>query len=152
MACAHIHSAYGPGEHPDRAIPSIIRALSAGVEFSVTDGRPRRDYLHVDDIASTLATITESSRGGQIDVCSGVSRPIREIFTLLARILGQEALLHFDADSGSKMTSFDVQGDPARLNELGWSPRYTLEAGLRATVDALLGSTNHELAQEHSKR
>jgi len=152
VACAHIFSAYGPGEHSDRVIPSIIRALSAGDEFLVNDGRPRRDYLHVDDIASALATITESSSGGQIDICSGVSLPLREVFSLLARLLDREALLRFGSEPASNMTSFDVQGDPARLRDLGWSPSFTINAGLRATVGAWIGSTNSELAQEHSTR
>ena len=134
-ACAHIFSAYGPGEHPDRAIPSIIRALSAGEPFPLTDCKPRRDYLHVWDIAAALATIAESTAGGQIDVCSGSSLPLREVFSLLAQFLDGERLLRFGEVASSSNTSFDVDGDPTRIEELGWSPSHTLETGLRSTVD-----------------
>lgn len=134
-ACAHIFSVYGPREHRDRAIPSIISALRAGEAVDLTDGAPYRDYLHVDDVASALATIAEAGITGGIDVCSGSSRTLREIFTLLGEILGRPDLLRFGARPTAPATSFDAVGDPARLVALGWAPAFSLEDGLRATAE-----------------
>lgn len=135
VACAHIYSVYGPGEHPDRAIPSIIRALDAGRAIDLTQGLARRDYVHVHDVATALASITESRETGAIDICTGVARPLREIFSLLGDIIGARPLLRFGAMPSSPTTSFEVDGDPSRLAGLGWSPRYSLESGLRETVE-----------------
>lgn len=135
VACAHIFSVYGPGEHPDRAIPSIIRALSKGRAVELSDGTPCRDYLHVDDVASALATVAESTVGGRIDVCSGSPRPLREIFSLLGEILERPDLLHFGKLMPSPATMFEAEGDPELLSSLGWSPSYTLAEGLRSAVE-----------------
>ena len=134
VTCAHIFSAYGPGEHPDRAIPSIIRAVTAGHPISMRDERSLREYVHVDDVASALATIMETGEGGRFDICTGSSQPLGEVFSLLAQILGDESLVRFDAVSPPQ-AEFDVRGNPGPLRRLGWSPGHTLETGLRSTVE-----------------
>lgn len=140
VACAHIFSVYGPGEHPDRAIPSITRALLAGEVIDLTDGAPRRDYLHVDDVALGLSAIAEATIVGSIDVCSGSARPVRDIFSLLGTIIGRPDLLRFGSVPHSGATSFEVIGDPSPLMSLGWAPTYSLETGLTATVRSIMAA------------
>lgn len=133
--CAHLFSVYGPREHPDRAIPSIIRTLDQGDPFFVSSPESLRDYVHVEDVASALAVIAEQRPGGQVDVCVGSGAPQRLTFELLAEILGRRGLLSLAPTSRPDGKSYDVVGDPTVVRGLGWKPRYTLETGLRSTVE-----------------
>ena len=68
----------------------------------------------------------------------GVS--VAEAATLVARLAGREDLLRVGARAGAEDRS-RVVADVARLrDEVGYAPRYDLETGLRATVDALRGA------------
>ncbi len=126
FAWARIFNCYGPGEAPERLIPSVMRAAEAGEVVQLTGGDQVRDYLHVADVASALAVIASSDITGAVNVCSGVGTRVEQI----ARLAAPEAVLSLGAKPYRKDDPMYLVGQNARLRSLGWQPRYSLAEGL----------------------
>ena len=135
---------YGPGDNFDlnssHVLPALIRkfddAVRSGAD-SVTiwgSGKPRREFLHVDDLASAAVLLMNSYDNPKIiNVGTGEDVTIFELAQLVAAITGFQGKLEFDSSKpdGTPRKVLDV----GRLRALGWSPRWTLEAGIRDTYD-----------------
>lgn len=134
VACAHVFTPFGPGEHSGRAIPSVVRSLLQGQPVSVSEGTQRRDYIHVSDAASALVTLAETSLRGAVDVCTGESRQVRDVFSTIGDILGRSELLRWGGQPVGPGESFDAEGDPTGICELGWRPRFSFEGGLEDSI------------------
>jgi len=116
-------------------VPCLIQALRRGENFAAPPGTEVRDYLHVDDVAAAFVALGESHQSGVFNVCSGVPVTGRELMETVGDIIGRPELIQFAVqDPGGQLPS--VRGENRRLlNELEWSPRYRLRAGLEQTVD-----------------
>lgn len=134
VACGHVFSVYGPGEHEARAIPSVTRALLAKKPIDVTEATQLRDYMHVADVAAGLCAVLESETEGGVDICSGLRRPLRELFHEIGEATGAGHLIRWGAVPVAAGEDFDVIGDPRPLEGLGWTPSYSLSEGIRDTV------------------
>ena len=133
---------YGPGDSFDLArshvLPALIRrfhdARVAGAERVVLwgTGTPRREFLHVDDLARASLLLLESYDDDvPINVGTGADLPISQLAVEVARVVGFEGVIDFDADKpdGTPRKLLDV----SRLNALGFEPRIDLAEGLRST-------------------
>lgn len=142
---------YGPGDnfHPENShvIPALMRrfheAKVAGAEEVVVwgSGSPRREFLHVDDMVdgSLFAFgLTEDSyrrvtapMRSHLNVGSGTDVSIKELATLMQRVVGFGGRIVFDASKpdGAPRKLLDV----SRMRGLGWQARTALEDGLRET-------------------
>lgn len=133
---------YGPQDNFDltssHVIPALMRkfhdAKVAGVsEVEVWGtGSPMREFLHVDDLADACVFLMENySNDLHINVGTGVDLSIRELAEKIRSIVYPEAQLHFDTTKpdGTPRKVLDV----SRLMDLGWSPTYELDRGLRET-------------------
>ena len=134
-------NAYGPRDRFDPSISHVIPAtimkcFDGRAELVVWgDGTPTRDFLYVDDVAEGLALAGERLSGPEfVNLASGREISIRELVHLIADLCGFRGEVRFDATKGG--------GDPRRSASidratqlLGFTPRYTLEEGLRGTVD-----------------
>jgi nucleoside-diphosphate-sugar epimerase len=127
---------HGPGENRERLVPSLVAALSGERPPFPVGMDVERDYLHVDDVAVALATLAAQGAEGACNISAGRPVRIRELVQLLARILGADPdpLLAVAARSGSEPML--LAGIPGRLRALGWRPRLSLEAGLRAHLSS----------------
>src|SRR5439155_5299425 len=72
---------YGPGQSTDFLIPALIEALLGGRPFALSEGRQRRDLLHIDDLVTAMlaASSGEGMAGEVINVASGTARQIRTV-------------------------------------------------------------------------
>jgi GDP-L-fucose synthase len=135
---------YGPGDNFDlqssHVVPALLRKIDAAAQHgapSVTiwgTGRPRREFLHVDDCADALVHLMKSySAGEHVNVGTGTDIAIRDLAELVARIIGYRGEFVFDTSKpdGTLVKRLDVR----RLEELGWKATIDLEAGLRQTYD-----------------
>ena len=134
---------YGPGDnyHLQNAhvLPALIRKFheaKLGNLPSVTiwgTGSPRREFLHVDDLADACIFLMEKYDSPEIiNVGTGVDLSIRELAYLIKKEVGYEGEIVFDStypDGTPKK-----QLDTTKINGLGWSPRITLEQGVRQVV------------------
>ncbi|TFB74329.1 GDP-L-fucose synthase [Cryobacterium glaciale] len=134
---------YGPGDNfslkGSHVLPALIRryddAVSSGVS-SVTNwgtGTPRREFLHVDDMAAACLHLMEHYDGPeQVNVGTGQDVTIREIAETVAQVVGFSGVTEWDTTKpdGTPQKLLDV----SKLAEAGWSAAIDLEAGLRSTV------------------
>jgi len=135
---------YGPGDNfspeSSHVLPALIRryvdAKETGLE-RVTNwgsGTPRREFLHVDDLARAIVLLLEEYDSPEtINVGTGEDQSIREIAELVAKVVGYEGEIAWDTSKpdGMPRKLLDVQ----RLKALGWRPTTSLEDGLRDTVE-----------------
>lgn len=127
---------YGPNEHPDRLVSSVIRSLLRGEPARCSHGRQIRDYMHVQDVADGLVALLDSDVGGAVNVSSGEATTLREIVLTIGRLTGREDLIQLGALPARANDTALVVGDNARMTaETGWKPRYDLESGLRQTIE-----------------
>lgn len=139
---------YGPGDnyHPENShvIPALIRrfhhAKAEGInEVTVWgSGSPRREFLHVDDMAAACVHVMEltdtewsnvvSPMCSHINVGYGVDYTIREISELIAGIVGFDGGIVFDS-SKPDGTPCKLM-DSTVLKSLGWNPRIDIQDGL----------------------
>lgn len=133
---------YGPGDnfHPtgSHVLPALIRrfdeAARTGAE-SVTvwgTGTPRREFLHVDDLARACMHLLEQYDDPEpINIGVGEDLPIREIAELVAETVGFVGRLEFDTSKpdGAPRKLLDV----TRIRGLGWEPSIGLREGLADT-------------------
>lgn len=135
VVCGHVFHLYGPGEDERRVVPSVIRALLRQESIATTDGTRQRDYLHVADVARGFCHLAASDVTGGVDICSGVSVSLRDVFEMIQDAMGSTGRVRIGelgpmADDGAPSV-----GDPTALRDLGWLPDYELRNGLVDTID-----------------
>jgi GDP-L-fucose synthase len=135
---------YGPGDNFDpqssHVLPALLRkfheASLSGAE-SVTlwgSGSPRREFLHVDDLAKAVLFLLQGYDGATaINVGTGVDLEISELAGLIAQVTGYGGQINWDTSKpdGTPQKLLDV----GRINNLGWTSEITLDQGLRTTYD-----------------
>jgi len=133
---------YGPGDNFDlqtsHVLPALLRKFHAakqGHEATVTvwgSGKPRREFLYVDDLAEALCFLMEHYNSPEIiNVGCGEDVTIAELAALIAKVIGFRGTLTFDRSKpdGTPRKLLDV----ARMNTLGWRATTPLADGVRAT-------------------
>jgi GDP-L-fucose synthase len=135
---------YGPGDNFDlqtsHVLPALLRKIheaKASGAPTVTiwgSGKPRREFLHVDDLADALvALMLGYSEEAPINVGWGEDVSIMELAQSIAAVVGYSGGFVFDASKpdGTPRKLLDT----ARLSAFGWKPRIRLQAGLGSTYD-----------------
>lgn len=131
---------YGPGDNYDLAtshvLPALLRKaheakLRGERELLVWgSGAPRREFLHVDDLADACVFLMERGIGeGLYNVGSGAEVTIRELAGIVMRTVGFEGTLAFDRSKPDGTPRKLL--DSSRLRALGWRPAIALEDGIR---------------------
>ncbi len=138
---------YGPGDNYDPAgshvIPALLRKaheakLSGSAAMTVWGtGTPRREFMHVDDLADAVAFLLETySEAGHINVGVGSDLSIAELARLVTDVVGFRGELVFDSSKPDGTPRKMM--DSSRLQSLGWSASIPLRDGLEEvyrTVD-----------------
>lgn len=132
---------YGPRQSTRAVLPTILAQLLRGAT-SIKLGRldTRRDLTFVGDTVDGFvrAATTAGLDGQTIQLGTGTSPSIREIFEAACRALGKQATVELDPQRLRPDASevLVLESDPARARELlGWAPAVSLEDGLRRTAD-----------------
>ena len=135
---------YGPGDNfspnGSHVLPALIRRYDEAARSgaaSVTNwgtGTPRREFLHVDDMADASFHLLEHYDGPeQVNVGTGSDVTIREIAETIAAVVGFEGTTDWDTGKpdGTPQKLLDV----SKLADAGWTSKIGLEDGLRSTVE-----------------
>ena len=144
---------YGPGDnfHPENShvLPALIRRFHEAVRDGRDEvvlwgtGTPRREFLHVDDMAEASLFVLDLARGvydantepmlSHINVGTGTDVSIRELADLVARITGYGGAITQDTSKpdGTMQKLMDV----SRLADMGWRAGIGLEDGVRQTYE-----------------
>ncbi|MDX3075367.1 GDP-L-fucose synthase [Streptomyces sp. NPDC088354] len=133
---------YGPGDNFDltssHVLPALIRrfheARRAGVPEVVLwgSGTPRREFLHVDDLAAACALLLRSYDGDEpVNVGCGSDLTIRELAETVREVVGYAGDIAWDTGKpdGTPRKLLDV----SRLTGLGWKPEIALRDGIAST-------------------
>jgi len=135
---------YGPGDNFDlessHVLPAMIRrfheAKASGAR-AVTlwgTGTPRREFLHVDDLANAACFLMESYDATELlNVGVGEDVTIAELASLVARIVGYTGRIVFDPSRPDGMPRKLL--DVSRIHALGWHPQIPLEQGIASTYE-----------------
>lgn len=127
---------YGPSEVRARLVPSVILALLRGQTARCTDGNQMRDFLCVEDVASSVWAVAKSELEGPVNIGSGQPTKVRELVAILGRILQGSERIAFGAVPTDPAEPPCLFADVRKLRQsTGWAPAWTLEDGLRHTVD-----------------
>lgn len=127
---------YGPGEGRTRLVADVALSLLAGRRVRTTDGRQRRDFLHVADVADALVALLASDYRGAINIGSGEAVPVRRVVEIIADLAGGLDRVDFGALARAEDDPPVVLADAGLAREtLDWVPRISLEAGLADTVE-----------------
>ena len=127
---------YGPYEHPERLVSSVVRSLLKGEPARCSHGRQIRDYMHVQDVADGLVALLDRSATGAVNICSGQATTVREIVLTIGRLMGRPELIQLGALSARANDAALVVGENERLlSEVGWQQRFDLDTGLCRTID-----------------
>jgi GDP-L-fucose synthase len=132
---------YGPGDNYDlnnsHVVPALIRKFHEAKERGDASvpcwgtGSPRREFLHVDDLAAACLFLMEQyDEKPFVNVGTGEDLPIKELAEMIQRIVGFEGTIAWDSDKpdGTPRKLMDC----GRIHALGWKHRIDLEVGLRA--------------------
>jgi len=133
---------YGPNDNFDlensHVIPALLRKIQEakihGAEFVEIwgTGNPRREFLHVDDLADACFFLMENYNSSEIiNIGAGEDIQISELAALIKEVIGYEGEMRFNRDmpDGTPRKLLDV----SRLNSLGWKPSISFREGLVAT-------------------
>jgi nucleoside-diphosphate-sugar epimerase len=126
---------YGPREHPERLVSSVIRSLLRGEPARCSHGRQIRDYLHVQDVADGLVAVIDSEVQDAVNVSSGQATTLREIASTIGRLTGRPELVQLGVLPARANDVPLVVGSNTKATALGWQPRYDLESGLLQTIE-----------------
>lgn len=134
---------YGPGDNfsprGSHVLPALVRrydeAQSSAVPLVVNwgSGNPRREFLHVDDLASACLHLLDNYDGAShVNVGTGEDRTIREIASMVADEVGYTGETQWDTSKpdGTMQKLLDV----SMIRELGWRPTIGLREGIASTV------------------
>ncbi|MEO8519720.1 MAG: NAD(P)-dependent oxidoreductase [Acidobacteriota bacterium] len=127
---------YGPLEHPDRLVPSVILALLAGREAQCSAGTQVRDFLHVQDVADAFAAILASDVEGPVNIASGSPAAVADVVRRIGQLLQAESLIRLGARPPPPHDPPRLTADVTRIrDEVGWHPAVSLDRGLAETIE-----------------
>jgi len=138
---------YGPGDnyHPQNShvMPALIRRFHEAKAANQSEvmawgtGSPKREFLHVDDLADACAFLLQlDDPPDLVNVGYGTDITIRELVELVAEVVGYAGTIVWDESKpdGTPRKLLDT----SRLNQLGWRRRISLREGLEQTYQAFL--------------
>jgi GDP-L-fucose synthase len=145
---------YGPGDNYDaqtsHVLPALIRkaheARQAGAAAMTIwgTGTPRREFLHVDDLARACVFLMEAySQDSHINVGSGSDIAIADLAALVAKVVGFTGTIETDPSKPDGTPRKLMDG--SRLAALGWSPQVSLEEGIAGAYRAFLAGEGRNL-------
>ena len=137
---------YGPNDNynleTSHVLPALLRKIhqskvSKSDSISVWGtGEPRREFMHVDDLADACHFLMQSyNQPGIINVGTGNEVKIKELVTIIMNVVGYQGIVEYDK-SKPDGTPRKLM-DSTRLESLGWSPSMGLEEGIKSVYVSL---------------
>jgi GDP-L-fucose synthase len=153
---------YGPGDNFDlntsHVLPALLRKFHEAKEQGSSKvliwgtGTPRREFLHVDDLADASYFVLQASPDkllsvapdGILNIGTGQDGQIKELAVLIGEIVGGDFDLEFDTSKpdGTPRKLLDV----SRMDRLGWKAQITLDEGIRSTYEWMLKNMDESVS------
>jgi nucleoside-diphosphate-sugar epimerase len=126
---------FGPYEHPDRLVPSVIRNLLLNREAPCSHGKQIRSFFHVADVGAAFAAVLDSTVEGPINIGSNQRIALSDLINRIGEQIGRPELLRPGARPAPAQEPAVLVPLTTRLSDdVRWRPRFTLESGLSDTI------------------
>ena len=135
---------YGPNDNFDlessHVFPALIRKFIEAKKSNANSvklwgtGKPRREFLHVDDLAKAIIVCLDNyDADQQINIGTGIDLTIAELAEKIAKNTGFTGSIDWDVarEDGTPQKVLDIQ----KITNLGWKPSITLEQGIKSTIE-----------------
>ena len=135
---------YGPNDNfsinSSHVIPALIKKISIAKEKNQEfceiwgSGKPKREFLYVDDLAEALILISEKYKNLEpINVGSGFEISISSLANKIKKIIGFKGRLFFNSKYPDGVRRKFL--DSSKIKKLGWTPKTSFDDGLRKTIE-----------------
>lgn len=131
---ARLFNVYGPNERIQRLMPSVIISCLKNEDVKVSTCTKFQDYLHVEDLARGIVTLFESDVNGAVNICSGQPVQLRTIVEKIAQYTNYSGEIRWGAVPSYFDESVVVGNNSKLCNLVGFTPKYTLDEGLKQTI------------------
>jgi len=135
---------YGPNDNFDlessHVFPALIRKFIEAKKSNANTvklwgtGKPRREFLHVDDLAKAIIICLDNyDADQQINIGSGIDLTVAELAEKIAKSTGFSGSINWDVarEDGTPQKVLDIQ----KITNLGWKPTINLDQGIKLTVE-----------------
>jgi GDP-L-fucose synthase len=135
---------YGPNDNFDlessHVFPALIRKFIEAKKSNVNTvnlwgtGKPRREFLHVDDLAKAVIVCLDNyDADQQINIGTGIDLTVAELAEKIAKSTGFSGSINWDVarEDGTPQKVLDIQ----KITNLGWKPTINLDQGIKLTVE-----------------
>jgi nucleoside-diphosphate-sugar epimerase len=134
-AWARLFFQFGPHEHPQRLVASVIARLLENRPAECTHGRQIRSFLHVADVGEACAWLLDSSARGPINIGSAERVTIADLVRLIGAQAGRPELIRLGARAAAPDEPALLVPALERLHAaLPWQPRFTLDGAVADTL------------------
>ena len=139
---------YGPRQSARAIIPTIITQIANGAkEIKLGDLTPTRDFNFVKDTCRGFIELAkcDAAIGQEVNIASNYEISMRDTLEMIAKIMNSDVKFIEDEQRlrPTKSEVFRLWGDNAKMKELtGFEPEYSIEQGLRETVEWFLNADN----------
>lgn len=132
----HSSNNYGPRQHQEKLIPTIIRSCLQGKPIPIYgDGMNKRDWIHVEDNCDALwAVLVRGKSGETYNIGADEEWSNVNIADFVSRACGKKLDIAFVEDRKGHDWRYSVDNSKI-MNQLSWRPQWALADGLKATVD-----------------
>ncbi len=132
-------NAYGPYQHLEKMIPLFITRLLRGLPITLNHGgKPKRDWVYVDDHGRAIETLlkepNEKVLGEIFNIGTGKATSIKDIAQLILKALGMNSSYLKIKHNSLPETAENVGISKKAKKILGWTPKISLEEGIQKTV------------------
>lgn len=132
---ARIFNLYGPNEKKNRLMPAVICSILNHEDVKVSTCTKIQDYLHVYDTASGIVELFKSDVQGAVNISSGTPLNLRVVVEKIAELMDYKGEILYGAIPTSFEDNFVVGCNDRLTQEVGWKQKYTLEEGLKQTIE-----------------
>jgi len=135
---ARLFNVYGRRDLNPHVLPEILQQMKKqtnndSISLELGNIQPKRDYIHANDVADALISITESDLKGihTYNIGTGVSWSVEEIINKLEEIINKKIAIEHSQERMRKSERMFHQADVSKiLQETSWKPKISIEKGL----------------------
>ncbi len=142
VTSARFFNVYGPGETNPHVIPDILAQLGNDGPIKLGNMSPKRDYVHVSDIADGLVALlgADHAEHRAYNIGTGTEHSVSDLIEVLSGAIGREIEVVSEPGRKRRLDRGHLLSDITRMRtEIGWEPRYALGDGLRELVLETVG-------------
>jgi CDP-paratose synthetase len=147
----HLHNMYGPGAHEAEFVQFVARQMLDGRPVEVSACENSRDFIFIEDVVRALSLIAlhtdRLTEGSPIEIGTGRATCLRDLLFMIQRLARSASEIRLGVKSGNPLEPHALSADTTAMCRLGWTPRFSLEEGLQATIESL-ASGQCELADQ----